>query len=578
MRLERHLAQLARAALAEALSIDDADPMLRPATDPRFGDFQVNAAMALGKRLGKKPRELAGPLAEALARYEEVASAEVAGPGFVNLRLDDAWVAGALGEMAADTVHDGIPRVDRPEIVVVDYSSPNVAKQMHVGHLRSTILGDAVVRLLRRVGHTVVGDNHIGDWGTQFGLLLAGMTLFGNEYFFQQDPIAELERVYKLASARAKEDEAFADAAREELVRLQEGDPERIALWKQFVDETIEKLNEVYLRLEVTFDEWLGESAYHDDLPDVVKQLLDAGIAREDQGAICVFFDELEGAPENLRKQETPFIVRKKDGAFNYATTDIATILHRRDHFHADRAVYVVDVRQSRHFEMLFTVARALGVEMGLDHVGFGTILGRDGKPLRTRDGGTVKLADLLDEAEKRAAERMREEGVDVPEEIFGAVASAVGIGAVKYADLRQNRLSDYRFDLDKMVSFKGNAGPYLQYAHARVRSIFRKAELRTQDAKGPIRLEDPAESELARALLRWPDVVHEAAETYQPHLVTDHLYALARAFSAFYERCPVLKAPDDDTRASRLALAALTARQLAGGLDLLGITALERM
>jgi len=577
MRLERHLSAIAQTVLGEVTGVPDADPLLRPTQDPAFGDYQLNAAMALSKRLGKKPRDVAEPLAAALGDRPELAAAEVAGPGFVNLRLADPWLGEVLTAMLADD-DLGVPPVDQPETIVVDYSSPNVAKQMHVGHLRSTILGAAIVRLLRRVGHRVIADNHLGDWGTQFGLLLAGMRAFGDEAALQGDALTELERVYKAASARAKEDASFAEEARAELKKLQDGDPDNTALWNRFVAATRQTLDRVYARLGVSFDEWLGESAYHDRLPAVVDALLERGLAREDQGAICVFFNELDRAPKPLRKQKEPMIVRKKDGAYLYSTTDIATIELRKERFRADRAVYVVDARQALHFRQLFAVADMLGIDMRLDHVGFGTILGEDGKPLRTRDGGAIKLEDLLDEARDRAAAEMRTRDIDLPPELFDEVAEAVGVGAVKYADLRQNRTSDYQFAWDKLVAFEGNAGPYLQYAHARIHSIFRKGELDLTAARGPLRLEAPEEADLGRALARYPDVVHEAAETYQPHLVSDHLYELARGFSRFYRGCRVLDAPDEETRRSRLGLAALTARQLAGGLDVLGIAALERM
>jgi arginyl-tRNA synthetase len=580
MRLERLLDDLAVRVMREALDAPEgASALVRQTQDPRFGDYQINGAMPLAKRLGKPPRELAAPIAEGLVHHEAIEAAEVAGPGFVNVRLSDEWLAARLTEDLRDTRTLGVPPVPEPERIVVDFSSPNIAKQMHVGHLRSTIIGDAVVRLLRFVGHEVLGDNHIGDWGTQFGLLIVGMREWGDAEALARDPIVELERVYRLASDRSKEDADFAAQARAELQKLQAGDPENRALWEQFVATTRRALDDIYLRLGVQFDEWMGESAYEPMLPGVVQELLDEGIACEDQGAICIFWDRVEGAPKALKKQKEPFIVRKRDGAFLYSTTDIATLKYRRDHFQTDRAVYVVDTRQALHFRQLFAVADLLGIRMRLDHVGFGTVLGPDGRPLKTREGQAVTLKLLLDEAEQRAAARIHEEGLDVDEADVARVARAVGIGAVKYADLRQNRLSDYQFDWDKMISFKGNAGPYLQYAHARIRSIFRRGQVDADQvcASATVTLEAPAERDLGRVLARFGDVVHEAAETYQPHLVCDHLYQLARAFSGFYEQCPVLQAPDA-TREGRLALAALTATQVRRGLELLGIEALERM
>ena len=577
MRIERYLDEAAAEAIREAFGVEQ-PALLRATQDPKLGDYQVNAAMPLAKQLKKPPREIAGPIAERMRAHPAIAEAEVAGPGFVNLRLDDGWVADRLAEALADTERDGVPRIEHPKKIVVDFSSPNIAKQMHVGHLRSTIIGDAIARLLDLVGHEVIRDNHLGDWGTQFGLLIVGMREWGSDEALGKTPILELERVYKLASERAKTDEAFADRARAELAKLQAGDPSNRALWERFVAATRVTLDAIYDRLDVRFDEWLGESAYDAMLPGVVEKLLAAGIAREDQGAICVFFDDWDEAPAEL-KNGVPFIVRKKDGAYNYATSDIATVIYRKDHFAADASIYVVDSRQSRHFKQLFAVMKRLGVDMELEHVGFGTVLGPDNKPLRTRDaaGNVITLASLLDEAEQRAQARMIEEGIDLPADRIPEVARAVGIGAVKYADLRQNRASDYQFDWDKMISFKGNAGPYMQYAYARIESIFRKGEVDGAALRGPVRLDAPTEAALGRQLLRFGELVHQAAESSLPHIVTDHLFALARAYSAFYEACPVLRA-EGSTRESRLALAALAGRQLRRGLSLLGIQVVDRM
>lgn len=576
MRIEPYLDAIAAAAIRDALGTD-APAVLRPTQDPKHGDYQVNGVLPLAKQLKKNPRELAAPVAAALSEHEAIAGAEVAGPGFVNLRLSDAWIAARLGDALADRERDGVPAAPRPETIVVDYSSPNIAKQMHVGHLRSTIIGDALVRILRFAGHTVIGDNHLGDWGTQFGLLIVGMREWGSEESLRASPIFELERVYKLASAKAKEDEAFAERARAELAKLQAGDAENRRLWKQFVDATKQSLDEIYDRLGVRFDEWLGESAYDEMLPGVVEMLLEKGIAREDQGAVCVFFNELEGVEGKLKKQEVPFIVRKKDGAYLYSTSDIATVLYRRDRWSVDRSVYVVDKRQGQHFEQLFEVVRLLGIPMKLEHVGFGMVLGADGTPIKTRDGTALTLASLLDEAEERAQKLMQEE-LSLPEAQAKELARAVGIGAVKYADLSQNRTSDYKFEWEKLISLKGNSGPYMQYAHARCNSILRKGEIDSAAIDGSsLRVEAPEEATLARRLLKLPDVVHTSAEQHYPHFIADHLYALAREFSSFFERCPVLKS-EGATRESRLALVDLTRRQLARGLGLLGIEAPERM
>ncbi len=597
MRLERTLDALAAAALQEALGLDEAPPaLIRKTQDPKFGDFQVNGVMALAKRQKANPRELAAPVAERLAALPAIAKAEVAGPGFVNLTLDPAWLGTRLSEDAGDG-RLGVDPVETSETIVVDFSSPNIAKQMHVGHLRSTILGQALVQLLRCIGHRVIGDNHLGDWGTQFGLLIVGLRTFGDEAALEADAIVELERVYKAASARAKEDEAFAAEARAELAKLQQGDPDNRATWERMVATTRETLDTIYARLGTTFDEWLGESAYDAMLPGVVGELEAKGIAREDEGALCVFLNELDPAaidgalpdaiPKKLKKNGTPFIVRKSDGAFLYSTTDIATILHRRDVFDADRSVYVVGAPQGLHFRQLFATVRLLGVDMALEHVAFGQILDAEtGKILRTRGGTTVTLRSLLDEAEERAREKIEEQRAEgrlrIADADMDEAVATIGIGAVKYVDLQQNRLTDYRFDFDKMVSFSGNAGPYLQYQYARIRSIFRKGEVDWETPAGAIVPEEPSELTLAKTLLRFGDVVHEAAETYQPHLLCGHLYDVAQAFSRFYTACPVLDAAGLDaegaTRTSRLALTQLSGRQLEEGLALLGIGVLARM
>jgi arginyl-tRNA synthetase len=583
MRLEPYLEELAAHAI-ETIHGVRVPALLRPA-DPAHGDYQVNGLMALAKRLGRNPRELAQPVADALAKDEAVASAEVAGPGFINVRLRIEWLGRVLAEMAIDRARDGVPEVAHKQKIVIDYSSPNIAKQMHVGHLRSTIIGAALYRLLRFVGHDVLGDNHIGDWGTQFGLLIVGMRRFGSEQALRAEPVQELERVYKLASAESKTDPELANEARAELAKLQLGDAENLAAWRTMVEATRKELDVGYGRLGVQFDMWRGESAYEDMLPGVVQLLLERGIAREDEGAICVFFED---DPE-LAKVKTPFIVRKKDGAFLYGTSDIATVLYRRDQLATERSIYVVETRQKLHFQQLFATMRKLGVTMELEHVAFGSVLGTDGKPLKTRAGDTIKLSELLDEAEQRATKLILEEGLEIEPAQVPDLARSVGIGAVKYADLSQNRLSDYRFDWDKLISFKGNAGPYLQYAHARVQAIFRKGGIdagglarETADAAAlgsetALSLAHDTEIALAKQLARFPDVVYDAATSSLPHLVCDHLYAVARLFSGFYEQCPVLKA-EPEQRHTRLLLCWLTARQLKRGLALLGIDTPERM
>lgn len=578
MRIEPFLDELGRKAIHDALEVE-APAILRPTQHAQHGDYQLNGVLGLAKKLKANPRELATKVAEQLAAHDAIASAEVAGPGFINLRLSEEWIGARLTDALGDRERDGVPAVAEPKTIIVDYSSPNIAKQMHVGHLRSTIIGDALKRIHRFAGQSVIGDNHLGDWGTQFGLLIVGMREWGDEAALEQRPIVELERVYKLASAKAEDDEAFAESARAELAKLQAGDADNYALWERFVEVSKNALNEVYGRLNVEFDEWLGESAYHDRLPGVVQTLREKNIAREDQGAICVFFNELDGVEGKLKKQEVPFIVQKGDGAFLYSTSDIATIEYRRERWTADAALYVVDKRQSGHFKQLFEVARLLGESMRLEHIGFGMVLGAEGKPIRTRDatGATLTLASLLDEAEERAERKMVEElGLDP--EMARELRRPIGIGAVKYADLMQNRTSDYKFDWDKLIAFSGNAGPYLQNAHARCCSIFAKGEVTPESLDGvALVLEHDMEKTLARRLIKLPDVVHSAAESNNPHYIAEHIYALADEFSSFYEHCPVLKS-DEPLRSSRLALTDLTRRQIARGLGLLGIDAPERI
>jgi arginyl-tRNA synthetase len=573
MLLLAYLEELAAQAIERAHGVK-APALLRPA-DPVHGDYQVNGVIALAKQQRQNPRELAQKVADVLAGFEPISSAEVAGPGFINLRLSLPWLGRALAEVARDTEREGVPLAERRQKIVVDYSAPNIAKEMHVGHIRSTIIGDSLYRTLGFLGHAVTGDNHVGDWGTQFGLLIVGLRELAPDADLDSAPIEVLERVYKAASAKAKEDPAFAARARAELAKLQKRDPENLAAWQRMIDATKHELDKLYAKLGVRFDLWRGESAYEDMLPEVVKLLLDRGVAKTDQGAVCVFFDD---DPE-LARVKTPFIVQKSDGAFLYSTTDIATVLWRQQHLGTERALYLVGLPQKLHFQQLFSTVRKLGVQMELEHVSFGSVLGKDGKLLRTRAGDSIKLAELLSEAEERATKLIQEEGLEIEAAKVPELARAVGIGAVKYADLSQNRSSDYRFDWDKMISFKGNSGPYLQYAHARIAAIFRKGELNpTAPAEGAtLELAHDAEVALGKQLLRFADVVHDAAQNSTPHVICEHLYELARQFSSFYEQCPVLKA-EGETQRTRIALCWLTARQLRRGLFLLGIETPERM
>lgn len=577
MRLERFLDGVAASALKDALSID-APALLKRSQDGKFGDYQVNGLLPLAKREKKAPRDLAEPVAEKLRAHPAISGADVAGPGFINLSLSPAFLGGVVKEMLADA-RLGVPRTDAPKKTVVDYSSPNIAKQMHVGHLRSTILGHAIVQLLRFVGHDVSGDNHVGDWGTQYGILIAGLRRLEAEGQPVAYDIGGLETIYKYGSKLAKDDPSFADAARAELAKLQSGDAENRALWQRFVATTRAELDRMYTRLGISFELWRGESFYDAMLPGVAAKLESSGLARIDQGALCVFFtdDVWEGADAQLRKMKEPMIVRKKDGAYLYATSDLATVEVRAKEGY-DRAIYAVDARQSLHFRQFFAIAKKLGFTTELLHVGFGTITGTDGTPLKTRDGDTIALAALLDEAKARTLEMMKSAEVDVPDADLDAVAEAVGVGAVKYADLRQNRTSDYQFDWSKMIDLKGNSGPYIQYAAARAGSIFRKGGIdEASFVPSAVELVDPSERDLALTLARFPDAVHAAAEELLPHYLSDHCFAVAQKLSTFYERCNVLKS-EGVTKESRLALVGLAGRQLKKGLELLGIRAVERM
>jgi arginyl-tRNA synthetase len=545
---------------------------VRPATDARFGDYQANGCMALAKTLDRKPRELAAELARALDLAPLAGPPEVAGPGFLNVRLNDDWIAERLaGLLADDTL--GLPRPARVKTVVIDFSSPNVAKPMHVGHLRSTVIGDSLARICAALGQRVIRDNHLGDWGSQFGMILWGWKNARDPARFASDPVGELARLYRLAQDRIKTgDSSVEDAAREETAKLHAGDPENRALWSEFMPHCLSTLGALYDRLGVRFDVQLGESFYQSRLGSVVSDLQDRGIAEESEGAIVVFVEETQA----------PFIIRKRDGAFTYATTDLATIEYRMATWQPDQIQYVVDHRQSDHFKQLFAVARRWGYDsVALEHVSFGSILGSDRRPFRTRAGDAVGLESLLDEATAEARKVVNQNSPDLDPAERQRVAEVVGLGAIKYADLSQNRVSDYVFDWQKMMAMNGNTATYLQYAYARTQSIFRKGAVTPEAtrAKRPeILVAHPAERALGVRLLRLPEVLELAALELKPNILTDYLFDLANAFSTFFEECPVLKAESAGRRDSRLALCDLTARTLKFGLGLLGINVVERM
>ncbi|HMP02148.1 MAG TPA: arginine--tRNA ligase [Gemmatales bacterium] len=561
--------------------------LVKPTKDAAFGDYQANCAMGLAKELGAKPRDIAEQIATRLREGDLFASVDVAGPGFINLKLRSEWIAESVRNLAGDE-RLGIPSVTQPLRFVIDYSSPNVAKPMHVGHLRSTIIGDALTRLLRFLGHSVVTDNHLGDWGTQFGMLIHGWRHHLDPAALEADPIREMTRLYVLVRQQieaaggtagegeeAAEDAAnpVADACRAETAKLHAGDPENNALWTRMMPWCLEELNRVYRRLGILpFDHILGESAYNPLLPGVAEELAAKGIAEESQGALIITFGE----------NQPIALIRKRDGAFTYMTTDLATIRKRVDEFQAQVLLYVVDFRQALHFQQLFTAARRWGYDqVRFEHVQFGSVLGKDGRPIKTREGGAVELAALLDEAVQRARQIVDANSPELSDVERAEVAEQVGIGAVKYADLSQNRASDYRFSWEKMLAMDGNTAAYMQYAVARVRSIFRKHDL-TPDSlrqQPPLpSLATPAERLLAVQLLRFPEAVAAAAAEFLPHLITGYLWDLANAYSGFYQQCPVLKAETAELRQSRLLLCDLTARTIEQGLALLGIGTPERM
>jgi len=565
-----------------AAVLPDADAsgvLVRPCPEPRFGDYQANALMALAKARKMNPRQLAAEVAARLDVAEWCEPVEIAGAGFLNFRLKIPAIARAL-ERVARGERALVEKTDRPRSIIIDFSSPNAAKPMHVGHIRSTILGDSLARVSRRLGHRVVTDNHLGDWGTQFGKLIVGWKSRLDAAALARDPIAEMERLYKLINAACEQDPKTLESARQELVKLQNGDEENLGIWRRMIALSQEEFDRVYARLGVRFDHTFGESHYRARLKSVVEDLQRRGLARESEGALAVFFDDV---PE-LKGQ--PALVQKSDGGFNYTTTDLATLQFRMEggcgNGTPDEIIYVTDGRQQLHFKQLFAVFRRWRPEarVKLAHVWFGSILGEEGKPFRTRSGETVRLEDLLDEAEERAFQVVSAKNPEWAEETRRQIARLVGLGAIKYADLSQNRQSDYVFSWDKMLSLQGKTAPYLLYAYTRTRSIFRKGGEGAADAAASAsRLALGAREEvvLARRLLDFGLVLEAVAEEHRPNFLCAYLYDLAGEFARFYENCPVLKA-EGGARATRLALCDLTSRVLQQGLDALGIATTEQM
>ena len=570
--------------LAAALTATLGEPTaaaVTVATDLRFGDYQTNAAMVLAKQRKTNPRVLAQEIIDQL-ELNGLATADIAGPGFINFRILATAYAARISALSRDP-RLGVPATGTGKTVVVDFSAPNVAKPMHVGHIRSTIIGDSLARIARFLGFKVIADNHIGDWGTQFGMIIYGWNHFLDSTALAADPISELVRVYRQVNA-LKEQPGVLEACKAELVKLQAGDPENLAIWQQCIDVSKCGLQKIYARLDVQFDHWHGESYYNSRLPGLVEEFLEKGIARESNGAVCIFSagtKPLEQDPFKVHKEDgwtdNPAIIRKADGGFLYATTDLATIQFRIDEWQADHVWYVVGVPQQLHFRQLFDAAARWGKTGDFQHIEFGSILGDDRKLMKTRSGDNVGLIEVLEEAVERAAKAIAEKNPDLQGQEAAQIAEIVGIGAVKFAELSQGRLTDYVFSWDRMLALQGDTAPYLQYSHVRIRSIFRKLDAPFDASSAESHLNAAAEIHLARLLVRFGEVLPTILEDFRPNLLANYLLELARAFHSYFEACPVLKA-EQTTRSSRLALCELTSRTLKQGLYLLGIQVPERM
>ncbi|EKR8718699.1 TPA: arginine--tRNA ligase [Salmonella enterica] len=577
MNIQALLSEKVSQAMIAAGAPADCEPQVRQSAKVQFGDYQANGMMAVAKKLGMAPRQLAEQVLTHLDLSGIASKVEIAGPGFINIFLETAFLAEQV-QQALASERLGVSQPTR-QTIVVDYSAPNVAKEMHVGHLRSTIIGDAAVRTLEFLGHHVIRANHVGDWGTQFGMLIAWLEKQQQENAGDM-ALADLEGFYRDAKKHYDEDEAFAERARNYVVKLQSGDTYFREMWRKLVDITMTQNQITYDRLNVTLtrDDVMGESLYNPMLPGIVADLKAKGLAVESEGATVVFLDEFknkEGDPMGV-------IIQKKDGGYLYTTTDIACAKYRYETLHADRVLYYIDSRQHQHLMQAWTIVRKAGYvpdSVPLEHHMFGMMLGKDGKPFKTRAGGTVKLADLLDEALERARRLVAEKNPDMPADELEKLANAVGIGAVKYADLSKNRTTDYIFDWDNMLAFEGNTAPYMQYAYTRVLSVFRKADINEQAlASAPVIISEDREAQLAARLLQFEETLTVVAREGTPHVMCAYLYDVAGLFSGFYEHCPILSAENDAVRNSRLKLAQLTAKTLKLGLDTLGIETVERM
>lgn len=577
MNIQTLLNQRIQTAMVAAGAPDTAPALVRQSAKVQFGDYQANGIMGVAKALKTNPRELAQVVLDKLDLSDVADKVEIAGPGFINIFLKDIWLGKELAKLR-DSDHLDIDTVESPEVVVVDYSSPNLAKEMHVGHLRSTVIGDAVVRTLEFLGHTVVRQNHVGDWGTQFGMLLAYMERLRAENTEVSMALSDLETFYRAAKTCFDEDEAFAKRARELVVELQSGNEECLALWDEFINISLTHCEETYKMLGVSLERQhvMPESAYNDDLANVVNDLQEQGLLQESNGAQCVFMDEFANKEGDI----TPVIVQKTGGGFLYATTDLAAVRFRQHTLGADRVLYFVDARQSLHFQQIFTLSRKAGFvkpSTQLEHMPFGTVMGSDGKPFKTRSGGVAKLSALLEEAQERAYQLVASKNPDMSEEELRNIGRVVGISSVKYADLSKNRTSDYVFNWDTMLSFEGNTAPYLLYAYSRIASIVKRSEIDVTSLTGDIAIVEAQERALAVKLCQFEEAIQQVANDGMPHFLCAYLYDLAGTFMTFYEACPILNA-EEDVKNSRLQLALNTAATLKQGLALLGIETLERM
>lgn len=569
LRIEKYIEEVFYNAIHKAFPEKEVKPLeITIATNEKFGDFQTNFAMMNSKIIGGNPRKIAEELVNNIPENEVIEKLEIAGPGFINIFLKDSFVSKYVGLMTSEKYE--FKELDTHGDIIIDYSSPNIAKRMHIGHLRSTIIGDSVKRLCNFLGYHTVADNHIGDWGTQFGKLIVGYHNWLDKEAYEKNPIEELERVYVEFTKQSEEHPELEDIAREELKKLQDGDEKNYKLWQEFIKVSLQEYNKLYTRMGIHFDTYYGESFYHPIMPSVVEELVEKGLAVEDQGAKVVFFDE----KDNLH----PCIVQKKDGAFLYSTSDIATIKFRRENYDVNKIIYLTDERQQDHFKQFFKITEMLGWDIEKVHIWFGIMRFADGV-FSTRKGNVIRLEQLLDEGKKRALEIIEEKNPNLSAEEKDNIAEVVGVGAIKYADLSQNRQSPIIFEWDKILSFEGNTAPYLQYSYARIQSILRKAEEigKPLNEKFDMKISEKAERNLATYLTLFPTMALRAGEAYKPNLLTDYLFELAKKFNTFYNSCPILN-QEDDVLFSRLVLIDRVAKTLKTGLDLLGINTVNRM